>query len=365
MVFRTQYLAEGYDRGTLMIVMQLCCGLGNQLFQYALGKQLAETKNTELRFDISWWEQQGRYQSGQDWTITLFEYDVTGEIASAEDLRSVLKYPRFSHWMRRTQDMVRSPKPELFKVNLDYVPRFSPRFAASQFNYYREVRGPPSAESSPWAYRRRFFPGIFDIPGDAYLDGYWQTAKYFEGVAETLRTELSVSDPLPGMNAAVAAEIEGDSPSVSIHVRRGDQTTQGPDSDPMGNALPLSYQQQAAEYVGEQLDDPTFYLFSDDPEWAQRGLDISHPIQTVSHNDETTDYLDIELMRRCDHHVIANSTFSWWGAWLNASTDKIVVAPTPWKQYGYPDGVVFDWDLIPDAWTIFDYREGAPAASAP
>lgn len=345
-----------------MIIIQLCCGLGNQMFQYALGRQLAEQKNTELRFDISWWDQQRRYQDGQDWTITLFEFDTVGKIATTDDLESVLRYPRFSRWMRRTQDIIRSPKPNLVKLNLDYIPRFAPRLAATRFNYYREVRGSPSSESSTWPHRRRFSQRLFDIPDNAYLDGYWQTPKYFSGISETLRTELSVPDPLPGKNAEVAANIEAESSSVAVHVRRGDQTEQGSDSDPMGNALPLTYQQQAAEYVGQQVDNPVFFIFSDDPDWVRRNFEINYPVQTVSNNDETTDFLDIELMRRCDHHVIANSTFSWWGAWLNSSTDKIVVAPTPWKKYGYPNGIVLDWDLIPESWTIFDYRNDAPVS---
>lgn len=340
-----------------MIVTRLCCGLGNQMFQYALAKHLTMKNDTELRFDISWWEQQDRYAEGQDWTRTLFEYDVMGEIATEEEVRSVLNLGEFTHWMRGTKDVIQSPYPEKFHINLDYIPRLFPSACGKLFNFYREVRGSPKSRTSAseWPHRRRFCPAMLNIQDDAYLDGYWQSSKYFKEITSDIRDDLSISDPLPGKNATTADRI-ANTPAVSVHIRRGDQITRGPASDKVGNSTPLKYFEEAADYITDYVDNPTFFIFSDDPQWAKKNLSIDYGSYYITYNGEETDYLDIELMRRCDHHIIGNSTFSWWGAWLNDDPDKIVVAPMPWKRYGYPDGAIHDWDLIPDDWVIIDYR---------
>jgi hypothetical protein len=205
-----------------------------------------------------------------------------------------------------------------------------------------------------WAYRRRYYSELLDAGPDAYLDGYWQAPSYFSDIAGMIRDDFSVANPPTGNNAEMISEIESTT-AVSVHVRRGDQVHQGPDWSEYGNALPETYQQKAATHIGDRVDEPTFFVFSDDPEWAQANLNLHYPTTYVTHNDGSTDYEDIRLMRHCDHHIVANSTFSWWGAWLNDDSNKIVVAPSPWKRFGYPDGIVEDWDLYPHDWKVLRY----------
>lgn len=193
-----------------MIITRLCCGLGNQMFHYALAKHLAIKNDTQLRFDISWWAQQDRYEDSQDWTKTLFEYDVMGEVATEEEVRSVLNFGDITHWMRGTKEFFRSSNPEKFHANLDYIPRLFPMACGKYLNYYREIRASPSSKdsSSEWPHRRRFCPAMLDIQGDAYLDGYWQSPKYFDEIAPEIREDLSIKDPLPGKNEIAADRIE-------------------------------------------------------------------------------------------------------------------------------------------------------------
>jgi len=320
-----------------MIIAKLSDGLGNQMFQYALGKHLACRHDTELRLDLSWFENRTAH-GGTDRTITIDGFDIDFTRATEHDIQGIVGGKTAANLLRR------------YGHHLKYAPRLGWRY----FNYVREIQDGPDEYPLSWAYRRRFYPGVFDIGPDAYLDGYWQAPEYFEESAEIIRDDFSVTEPPEGQNADTMDAIESNV-AVSIHVRRGDQVEQGPDWSDYGNALPETYYEQAVKHITERISDPHLFVFSDDPEWARTSLEFEYPTTFVTHNDGSTDYEDIRLMRHCDHHVIANSTFSWWGAWLNSDPEKRVVAPSPWKQFGYPDGIVQEWDLIPDDWTVLQY----------
>jgi hypothetical protein len=318
-----------------MIVVRLSDGLGNQMFQYALGRRLALATDQTLKLDLSWFEERGVF-GGTERTVTLDGFDVVFDPATEDDVAAVIGNRRLATLLRRH----------------GYLLERAPWLPARLFDYYREVRDEPTGEPS-WPHRRRFHPAILDITGDAYLDGYWQSHRYVEEIRDVLLEEFRVSDPLTGSNERTADRIDATT-AVGVHVRRGDQLDRGPESDEFGNAERPSYYRRATEYVARRIDDGEAhaFVFSDDPEWCRAELDLDHPTTVVDQNDGSTDYEDVRLLRRCDHHVVASSTFSWWGAWLCESDDQIVIAPRPWKRYGYADGVLDDWDLLPENWVL-------------
>jgi hypothetical protein len=176
------------------------------------------------------------------------------------------------------------------------------------------------------------------------LDGYWQSERYFADVSDRLRSEFTFKASAAGRNAEIAGEIAAVN-AVSLHVRRGDYAT-NPAMTAMHGICPIDYYDRAVEFVIERVADPVFFLFSDDPDWVREHLKIDWAVVVVEHNDSDTGHEDLRLMGLCRHHVIANSTFSWWGAWLNPSPEKIVVAPKRW----FAEDSIDTSDLLPADW---------------
>jgi hypothetical protein len=188
-----------------------------------------------------------------------------------------------------------------------------------------------------------YWRGIKTVPRDGYLVGYWQSEKYFAEVAEQIREDFSFLLPPGNRNAELAREIQQVN-AVSLHVRRGDYASNARTTSTHG-LCSLDYYRAAIEYVAERVKQPHLYIFSDDIEWVINNLKIELPHQYVDHNHGAESYNDMRLMSMCKHHIIANSSFSWWGAWLNPSTDKIIVAPTHWFANQTNVG-----DLFPQGW---------------
>jgi hypothetical protein len=176
------------------------------------------------------------------------------------------------------------------------------------------------------------------------LQGYWQSPKYFASIEPEIRTELKLREPLAGENLAVVNKIDT-SLAVSVHVRRGDYVTSVTTNQYHGTCGP-EYYLAAEALLRQRLGEPTLFIFSDDPDWAAHNLRFESPTVIVRHNGPKRDYEDLRLMTLCKHHVIANSTFGWWGAWLCANPDKIVVAPRNW----FRDASHSTADLIPEDW---------------
>ena len=181
-----------------------------------------------------------------------------------------------------------------------------------------------------------------DVEG--YMQGYWQSARYFEDSAERVRQEFRFRSEPSGRNVELAEEI-GARAAVSLHVRRGDYAAHAATRAYHG-LCPVDYYHRAASYVAERVRDPIFVLFSDDPEWTRTHLDLRARTIAIEHNGPDDGAEDLRLMSLCRHHVIANSTFSWWGAWLCTKPEKIVTAPERW----FSDGARDTSDLIPDRW---------------
>jgi hypothetical protein len=186
------------------------------------------------------------------------------------------------------------------------------------------------------------FNAGFDSWGDgSYLHGYWQSERYFAAHADTLRHDLRIVTPPSPENAEMARQIAA-APSVSLHVRRGDYLQSGAYAACSGD-----YYRAALHLVAEAAGlTPTIFVFSDDPAWARDHLDLPFAKVVVDFNGRDTDYEDLRLMSLCRHNVIANSSFSWWGAWLNRHPGKVVVAPKRW----FADKHLQNPDLLPAGW---------------
>ena len=179
-----------------------------------------------------------------------------------------------------------------------------------------------------------------------YLLGYWQVHNIAEQISVQLRREFTFRNPPTGKNLELIRVIQNAENSVSVHIRRGDYTLAAE-----GNvALPIDYYSEAIANLRTSLRNPTFFVFSDDINFAKQHLSKNIPSIFIDHNDAFSAHEDMRLMSSCRHHIIANSTFSWWGAWLNPSVDKIVLAPRNWLVANCPAKN----DLIPRTWRLLD-----------
>ncbi|SRR5712691_8780955 len=287
-----------------MVIVKLIGGLGNQMFQYALGRTLSLLHDAELKLDVSPFD---RYKLHG---YALGHLNVQENLASAREVR----HAKVAGWWNRV------------------------------------VSKTPSQAASPgsWIWVREssfcFDERILGTKANCYLDGYWQSEKYFSSQANVIRNEFALRSSLDPESNRVA-EVIRNSTSVSIHVRRGDYVSSLKTSKIHGTCS-ADYYREAAALISSEVTDPRFFVFSDDPEWTRFNLPVRGAVTYVTHNGADRNYADLHLMRLCKHHIIANSSFSWWGAWLAASPTKIVVAPKLWFSSASHDTT----DLIPDTW---------------
>jgi hypothetical protein len=215
---------------------------------------------------------------------------------------------------------------------------FSPKLAAHTFKVHKDC------------HPRRFSSSVLTLPHTAFLFGYYQSEKYFYDVGDKLRTEIVLSEKPSGQNEQLKSQIERQN-AVSVHVRRGDYTSHG-------WTLPPGYYRAAIERICASTEDVTLFFFSDDLEWVRSHIRAFLPphfpskrVRYVDCNGEKDAPEDLRLMRSCRHNIIANSTFSWWGAWLNQHSEKVVLAPKRWI-YDH----VQNLDILPNRWSVVDWQ---------
>lgn len=195
-------------------------------------------------------------------------------------------------------------------------------------------------------YKEPFFhfaPDFFRVSPPVYLKGYWQSWRYFEPVKDIIREDFRFHVEFPEAVLEKAAAL-AEHNSVAMHFRRGDYTSS--DAVQYHGICEPAYYQQAAQYMLERLPDARFYIFTNDPEWVRNNLPPGIPCEILSGALSHTQYEDLFLMSRCRHQVIANSSFSWWAAWLNTFENKHVVAPQRW----FATSEVEAKDLVPGDW---------------
>lgn len=294
----------------MSVVVRLAGGLGNQMFQYAAGRAVALATGRRLLLDEAGIP---RGPSGRRYELSAFR--IAGEPAG---------------WLVRT--LVRAQVGGRVPPVLRAVVR-----AASRRRW--TLLGDREAG---------FDDRLFTTAGDLVLDGFWQSADYADRtpeIARHVRHDFALRQPLPDRLAAVEAEIAA-CESVGVHVRRGDYA-HDPTIAAVHGALPLAYYDAAAAWLTARLESPSFFVFSDDPTWAREHLRLPGPTRVVDEAAGLPPAVDQRLLAACRHFVVANSTFSWWAAWLGASPDKFVVAPRHWfADRPTPAG------LLPASWTV-------------
>ncbi|MRR37319.1 alpha-1,2-fucosyltransferase, partial [bacterium] len=273
----------------------------NQMFQYAAGRRLAHTLGVQLKLDVTSYREPGN----RDYLLHSFR--IMESIAAAEEIEALTKRPPL---MKRL-------------VN--------------------RALGKPSPLARTHIRERSFRhdPTVLGLSNNVYLDGYWQSEKYFSDIADIISQELIPRDHLSGKATVMKAMID-ESVSVSIHVRRGDYV-----SDEVTGMLhgtcSMDYYRECMGLIHEAFHDPVFFIFSDDPDWAEENLSINGSRVLVTTGSPVEDFW---LMRCCRHHIIANSSFSWWSAWLGRSPEAVTLAPKQW----FRDPSIDTGDLLPSGW---------------
>jgi hypothetical protein len=302
-----------------VIIVRLQGGLGNQLFQYALGKHLSIIHKKTLKLDISNYTTAKSDPQKDERRYCLKHLNIKAQITEPEDTAPFQKYF----------------KNKFFSKRLIYIIDFGKYF---KYSYIFE---PPN----------NFF--IFDahlltksFQKIVYLDGYWQTEKYFTSIEHIIRKDFIFKEVPDKVNKKILTEIDS-SHAVCIHVRRGDYAIK---NSPKHRVLSLSYYHKAAVDLAQTVKNPCFYVFSDEPEWAKNNLQLNFPLTFISHNGDNKNYEDLRLMIHCKHHIIANSTFSWWGAWLGKKSGQLVYAPK--RYFIHKDIPTFDF--YPASWKLID-----------
>lgn len=187
---------------------------------------------------------------------------------------------------------------------------------------------------------------VLGAPDGTYLHGYFQSEKYFADHLTQLRQELRIITAPDARNAEWLDRIMGDPLAVSVHLRRGDYAAVAKAGDTHGTCDAAYYARAIAHLRDKTGMAPRAYVFSDDPEWVRANLRLDAEMEVVGHNAATAHYEDLRLMSACRHHIIANSTFSWWGAWLDARPDKTVIAPQRW----FATDRLVNPDILPGDW---------------
>jgi hypothetical protein len=281
-----------------MIIVQLVGGLGNQMFQYACGKSLAYKMKTKLVMDI-------HPLNVRHPLITDRKYELDA-------------------FMLKTTLLNQIPDSQLPEEVSDVV------------------------DTNHLKYNAGFAEGAGK---NIYLRGYWQSWKYFHSIAPLIRRRFTVRKCRLSQKALLLADKIQQSNAVCIHVRRTDYAK--PQNAPIG-VLPSGYYRNAIRYIVSRINKPVFYLFSDERELCMEDMEMFREINAISIQCNTN-IEDLYLMTRCRHHIIANSTYSWWGAWLNANSDKTVIAPDTWLIGA---GLkVCDTDIIPPDWLSLPIRD--------
>jgi hypothetical protein len=288
-----------------MVVVSIKGGLGNQMFQYATARGI--TKNGRVFIDPIFI--QNNSQSSENFTarrINLYLFPNLKARLVSPLLQKALHKPSF--WCNNFRRIMR-------------------------FRYYKQLENEFIREKHP-----------------IYLDGYYQSEKYFKDVRNQLLNEFAFPKLDDALNEAMALQIQSCNQAVSLHVRRGDYLKPG--ILKYHGVLPIDYYKKAIEVIETTVKAPAYFVFSDDPEWSKVNLSfLGSKAVFVDHNiSSSSAWKDMYLMTLCKHHIVANSSFSWWGAWLSKNDEGVKIAPCKWFN---PEVANFQIeDFIPQTWEI-------------
>jgi len=288
-----------------MIIVKLSGGLGNQMFQYASGRSLASRLQVELKLDVT------GYTDGSLRRYELHNLNIKEHFATDAEIAAL-----------KTGD-----RTFLGRI----IDKICNRWLPDPPGFFREENF-------------HFDPRLLQLPDGSYLDGYWQSEKYFAEIAETIRVEFRVTKPLAGRNKELSEQILA-SNAVSVHIRRGDYVAK-PATAAYHGACDRNYYLRCFDAVCRTVANPVFFVFSDEPDWVKCEFSLPTPMTVVDVNSAEQAHEDMRLMSQCKSHIIANSSFSWWGGWLANDPGKNVFSPRRW----FADDSIDTSDLIPEGW---------------
>lgn len=289
------------EMGKCMIIVRMWEGLGNQMFQYAYARVLS-LSGCSVCLDLSkaYDEFFVRNKKHRTRRVEIQRFHITLECA---DFEKIKKY----RYLER-------------KTFVDKV------------LYEMSIRG-------KWYYNfwdECDLRSIDEIKGNCYVKGWFQNPSYFEGIREILLKEFT-----PKKKIKITSQLKSllnDRQTVSIHVRRTDYVS-------IHNALNWEYYDKAILEMKKYRHNPIFVVFTDDYEWAKQHMDSKEICYFIDENESLEDYEQLLVMSCCNSNIIANSTFSWWAAWLNQNPDKIVIMPKKWMK-GQEKLMMKDWIII-------------------
>lgn len=273
-----------------MIGVRLEGGLGNQLFQYAAARSLAIRHATEIMIDRSVLNSKSTLITAREYELSVFNCPI------APSSRDSIPFSRLAKRFGWLFSLLTS-----WTVYIEKGQQYDANFLAA--------------------------------PDNSYLIGYWQSYRYFEAIKDTIRNDFTPKNSLSRKSLAIKKIIDLSSPSVAIHVRRGDYVNL-PSAIHFHGALSIDYYHQAFDMMIKRFPDATYFVFSDDIDWCKGNLGLENKAIYVDHNRSIDAWQDLILMSACKHHIIANSSFSWWGAWLGGQngqfSNQLVIYPKNW-----------------------------------
>ena len=270
-----------------MIISEINAGLGNSLFQYAFARALSEKTKQKLYFEV--------IPTGQA-AYRLDKFNTLVEFADKDDiyrLKRRLKEPRLYRRIMR-------------KLGFSI-------YCNEKYHFDNERIDSCDIETLKYY-------------SDLYISGYFGDQKYFIEIEDIIRKEFALKKTLNSENEKVLSQIKN-SNSVSIHMRHGDYVWNNFFAE-----IPFNYYNKAVDYIESHSKNSIYFIFSDDLNWVKNNLKLDVDLVFVDINDASTDYMELALMAACKHNIIANSTFSWWGGWLNENSEKIIIAPKIWYK---------------------------------
>ncbi|MDS7594771.1 alpha-1,2-fucosyltransferase [Agrobacterium tumefaciens] len=284
------------------VVVPLIGGLGNQMFQYAAARAVALRTGSAVRLELSWFGT----DPDRQYALEPFAIDA---MTMVSEKQAAPKYDLLSRIVRRLP-------------------------------IARRQNGLPVFKETSF----RYDSGIEELRSPVFLDGYFQSEKYFSNYRDQIAADFKLRNaPLPP-TAAILEQI-GNCDAICLHIRRGDYVTNKAANAHHGTCS-LEYYKLGLEHVIEGLARPHCFVFSDDPEWARGNFVPKIPVTFVDIHATNQAHEDLRLMAACQRYVIANSSLSWWGAWLGSHSNKKVVAPAQWFQKRDMDTS----DLVPSSW---------------
>lgn len=292
-----------------MIIVKLAGGLGNQMFQYAFGKTLALKYNTTLKID-TFFLLDRRPRSNftfRDYDLDIFNID--DQFATQSEISKFTK-----------------------RLNWSIADRILNKLIGVKKNFIIE----------PHFY---FSEQCKNAGDNSYLEGYWQSEKYFDFIKDDLKNKYFAFKEPFSINASTMLTQIQNTNAVAVNVRRGDFV-----NNPFHGTCSPEYYKKATEIISEKVSHPHFFVFSDEIDWAKENLIFSHPVTFVSEEYNGRKYQDkMRLMSACKHFIIPNSSFAWWSVFLNSSANKIVIAPSKWfpaSKNTNQDAILSNWITI-------------------